>query len=168
MKLLKNLLNITYYFFNIVYAIMCVLLILLWFNLIPKLTTLLEQDFNLSYIFKISFIIEMISFILFLNILKVMRDVVTQFNLKKYFTLDNAVNITFIGKLIIITYILDEWILVYLLPFIDSFENFSIEMDFIEIFSIASYKLFVGLFLLGIGKAFELGLQQQQENELTI
>jgi len=147
---------------------MCVLLILLWFNLIPKLTTLLEQDFNLSYIFKISFIIEMISFILFLNILKVMRDVVTQFNLKKYFTLDNAVNITFIGKLIIITYILDEWILVYLLPFIDSFENFSIEMDFIEIFSIASYKLFVGLFLLGIGKAFELGLQQQQENELTI
>jgi len=97
-----------------------------------------------------------------------MRDVVTQFNLKKYFTIENSVNIRFIGKLIIITYIIDEWILTYLLPFIDSFENFNIEMNFIEILGIASYKLFIGLFLLGVGKAFELGLKQQQENELTI
>jgi len=168
MKLLKNLLNVTYYFFNVVYALACIVLILLWFDLIPKLTVLLEQDFNLSYIFKISFIIEMISFILFLNILKAMRDVVTQFNLKKYFTIENSVNKRFIGKLIIITYIIDEWILTYLLPFIDSFENFNIEMNFIEILGIASYKLFIGLFLLGVGKAFELGLKQQQENELTI
>ena len=41
-------------------------------------------------------------------------------------------------------------------------------MNFIEILGIASYKLFIGIFLLGIGKAFELGLKQQQENELTI
>ena len=168
MKLLKNLLTITYKIFYLVFILMFIFMLVIWFHLIPKLTTLLEQDFDLTPLFNISIVVEMISFALFIYCLKTMINVVSEFEVKKYFTLQNANNIHKIGKLIIITYILDEWIVAYLIPFIESFDNFHIEMNFIEILGIASYKLFIGIFLLGIGKAFELGLKQQQENELTI
>jgi|GEM_PF-2324403 len=175
MKLLKNLLEFTYYFFNIILIVIIFVILNIWFDWIPSLNNHLKQDYNSLYFFFISFAVEIISFILFIKIIKLMKETVSEFINKKYFILENAIRIKLIGKLFLVTYFLDEWILKYILPFVDSIEDFKIEFEFVEFFTIATYKFFIGLFLLGVGKAFKLGMIQKeenielkQENELTI
>ncbi len=170
MKLLKNLLSITSYFFNIIFLLMMVVLIVLWFNLIPDLTKVLQEDSNLTYTTQIYFFIELISSFVFLIMLNRMKLVAHNFSKKIYFSLDNAKYIKQIGWFFIFTYLLDNIISEYAFLLIENYQSFNWSEDFniVEILLLATYKLFTGIFLLGIGKAFELGLIQKQENELMI
>ena len=99
-----------------------------------------------------------------------MRALVGNFSKKDYFSLTNSKYIQQIGYLFIGIYIIENIICEYVILFINN--NYSIniltDINIAEVILMAFYKCMIGLLLLCIGKAFELGLQQKQENELTI
>ncbi|WP_158608868.1 DUF2975 domain-containing protein [Paenimyroides viscosum] len=112
--------------------------------------------------------LETIPVVIFLLILLRMKKVVTQFSLKNYFTLENAKNIRLIGWLVISIFLIQDLIIEYIFPFFNSISATVYQPEIVKLLEQMSFKLFLGIFLLGIGIAFELGLKQQQENELTI
>ena len=126
MKLLRILLNITYYIFIVSFIILIPFLFLIRFDGIPELT--------------------------------------------KYFSIENSKYIKYIGWLLIFIYIIEHILSEHLITILSS-TNFFIWLDnfnIIEFLLIMFFKLIIGMLLLSIGKAFELGLKQKQENELTI
>ena len=168
MKILKTLISFTYNFFIILTVLIFVVLAMIWTNTPEKLIALFNEDFDTTYVFTISFVVELFSYVLFFIILHRMKIVVSNFYNKNYFNLENSKYIKQIGWVIIITFLIDDILLPYIIPYIEGISGKEIFVNFVEILYLASSKLFIGLFLLGIGKAFELGLKQQQENELTI
>ncbi|SFN61534.1 Protein of unknown function [Paenimyroides ummariense] len=168
MKLLKSLISFTYNFFIVLTVLMFIVLAMIWTNTPEKLIALFNEDFDTTYVFTISFVVELFSYVLFFIILQRMKIVVSNFYNKNYFNLENSKYIKQIGWVIIITFLIDDILLPYIIPYIEGISGKEIFVNFVEILYLASSKLFIGLFLLGIGKAFELGLKQQQENELTI
>lgn len=168
MKLLKNLISFTYNFFIVLTVLMFIVLAMIWTNTPEKLIALFNEDFDTTYVFTISFVVELFIYVLFFIILHRMKIVVSNFYSKNYFNLENSKYIKQIGWVIIITFLIDDILLPYIIPYIEGISGKEIFVNFVEILYLASSKLFIGLFLLGIGKAFELGLKQQQENELTI
>lgn len=168
MKLLKNLLTITYYFFLLLSAFIVIILLFCLIQFPEKLSSFIYKDFDKIINFIIAISIEMSTYILFILILYKMKLIVSDFFKEKYFTLDNAINIMFIGKMMVVMFIVDEIIATFFTPLLRSEHKINIDFEFLEFLEIATFKLFIGLFLLGVGKAFELGLKQQQENELTI
>ncbi len=168
MKLLKSLISFTYNFFIVLTVLMFIVLAMIWTNTPEKLIALFNEDFDTTYVFTISFVVELLSYVLFFIILHRMKIVVSNFYNKNYFNLENSKYIKQIGWVIIITFLIDDILLPYIIPYIEGISGKEIFVNFVEILYLASSKLFIGLFLLGIGKAFELGLKQQQENELTI
>ena len=168
MKLLKKLISILFYFFLIL-CILAELLVIMLYTDTPKgLANEIFQGENVAYYFTFPFFLETIPMVLFLLILLRMRKVVTQFAQKKYFTLENAKNIRLIGWLVIVTFIIQDLIIEYFFPLFNDISAMEYEPNIVKLLEHISFKLFIGIFLLGIGKAFELGLKQQQENELTI
>lgn len=168
MKILKNLLTITYYFFLLLSAVLVIILLFCLTQFPEKLSSFIYKDFDKIINFTIAISIEMSTYILFILILYKMKLIVSDFFKEKYFTIDNAINIKFIGKMMIVMFIVDEIIGTFFTPLLRSEHKINIDFEFLEFLEIATFKLFIGLFLLGVGKAFELGLKQQQENELTI
>lgn len=168
MKLLKALISFTYNFFIVLTVLIFVVLAMIWTNTPEKLIALFNEDFDTSYVFTISFVFELFSYGLFFIILHRMKIVVSNFYNKIYFNLENSRYIKQIGWVIIITFLIDDILLPYILPYIEGISGKEVFVNFVEILYLATCKLFIGLFLLGIGKAFELGLKQKQENELTI
>ena len=168
MKLLKNLISFTYNFFIILTVLMFAVLAMIWTNTPEKLIALFNEDFDTTYVFTISFVFELFSYVLFFIILHRMKIVVSNFYNKNYFNLENSKYIKQIGWIIIITFLIDDILLPYILPYIEGISGKEVYVNFVEILYLATCKLFIGLFLLGVGKAFELGLKQKQGNELTI
>lgn len=168
MKLLKNLLTITFYFFLFLSAFIVIMLLFFLIQFPEKLSSFVYKDFDKIINFIIAISIEMSTYILFILILYKMKLIASDFFKEKYFTIDNALNIMSIGKMMIVMFIIDEIIGTFFTPLLRSENKINIDFEFFEFLKIATFKLFIGLFLFGIGKAFELGLKQQQENELTI
>ncbi len=168
MKLLKILISSTYYFFLIMWIFAELMVIIMWTDTPKDLANALKLDDDVSYYFTFPFLLETIPVVIFLLILLRMKKVVTQFSLKNYFTLENAKNIRLIGWLVISIFLIQDLIIEYIFPFFNSISATVYEPEIVKLLEQMSFKLFLGIFLLGIGKAFELGLKQQQENELTI
>ena len=170
MRTLKNLLSVTYYFIIVTIVLMLLILIPLWFNLIPIFTKAIKEDFDLEYIFKFSFFIELLSVPIFLVMVKKMKLISINFSNKIYFSIENSIYLKQIGYCFIALYFIENILCQYFFPLVNDYNNFNWFEDFNPFDLILStfYKLIIGIFLLGIGKAFELGLKQQQENELTI
>src|SRR5690554_6058212 len=145
MNILRILLAITYYFFIFFFSVFLVFLGFILFDIFPIFTNAIRTDFgeDFNYLFSIEFYIALIALPLYLIMLKKMRALVLNFSKKEYFSLENSKYIKQIGCIFISIYV-------------------------IELILVAYYKCIIGLLLLSIGKAFELGLKQQQENELTI
>ncbi|WKW47513.1 DUF2975 domain-containing protein [Myroides sp. JBRI-B21084] len=139
-----------------------------WTNTPKELANELNQEENVAYFSTFPFFLEIITMVLFFLILLRMKKVVTQFTLKNYFTLENAKNIRLIGWLVISIFIIQDFIVEYCFPLFNSISAMEYDPNIVKLLEHTSFKLFLGIFLLGIGKAFELGLKQQQENELTI
>ncbi len=99
-----------------------------------------------------------------------MRTLVFNFIKKEYFSLENSKYIKQIGYIFISIYIIEHILCEYLLLFINNNGSINLlaDINLIDVFLAAFYKCMIGLLLLSIGKAFELGLKQKQENELTI
>nr|WP_298006031.1 DUF2975 domain-containing protein [uncultured Flavobacterium sp.] len=140
----------------------------MWTDTPKDLANALKLDDDVSYYFTFPFLLETIPVVIFLLILLRMKKVVTQFSLKNYFTLENAKNIRLIGWLVISIFLIQDLIIEYIFPFFNSISATVYEPEIVKLLEQMSFKLFLGIFLLGIGKAFELGLKQQQENELTV
>ncbi len=168
MKLLKILISSTYYFFLIMWIFTELMVIIMWTDTPKDLANALKLDDDVSYYFTFPFLLETIPVVIFLLILLRMKKVVTQFSLKNYFTLENAKNIRLIGWLVISIFLIQDLIIEYIFPFFNSISATVYEPEIVKLLEQMSFKLFLGIFLLGIGKAFELGLKQQQENELTV
>ena len=168
MKLLKNLISIIYYLFLITWILVEIMVITIWTDTPNDLANTFKLGDDVSYYFTFPFLLETIPVIIFLLILLRMKKVVTQFSLKKYFTQENAKNIRLIGWLVILIFLIQDLIIEYIFPFFNSISATVYEPNIVKLLEQMSFKLFIGIFLLGIGKAFELGLKQQQENELTI
>ena len=168
MKLLKILISSTYYFFLILWIFAELMVIIMWTDTPKDLANSLKLGDDVSYYFTFPFLLETIPVVIFLLILLRMKKVVTQFSLKNYFTLENAKNIRLIGWLVILIFLIQDLIIEYIFPFFNSISATVYEPEIVKLLEQMSFKLFLGIFLLGIGKAFELGLKQQQENELTI
>ena len=168
MKLLKILISSTYYFFLIMWIFTELMVIIMWTDTPKDLANALKLDDDVSYYFTFPFLLETIPVVIFLLILLRMKKVVTQFSLKNYFTLENAKNIRLIGWLVISIFLIQDLIIEYIFPFFNSISATVYEPEIVKLLEQISFKLFLGIFLLGIGKAFELGLKQQQENELTV
>lgn len=168
MKLLKILISSTYYFFLIMWIFAELMVIIMWTDTPKDLANALKLDDDVSYYFTFPFLLETIPVVIFLLILLRMKKVVTQFSLKNYFTLENAKNIRLIGWLVISIFLIQDLIIEYIFPFFNSISATVYEPEIVKLLEQMSFKLFLGIFLLGIGKAFELGLKQKQENELTI
>ena len=171
MKLLLILLNITYYIFFVSFIILIPFLFLIRFDIIPELTKDFSDDQEmLTYIKSTSFVIEMVAVPLYLIMIYKIKALVSNFSKKEYFSIENSKYIKFIGWLLIFIYIIEHILSEHLLILLSSttffifFGNFNI----IEFLLMMFFKLIIGMLLLSIGKAFELGLKQQQENELTI
>ena len=172
MKLLKILLSANYYFFIIFFSLFFVFLCFLWFDIFPIFTNAIKTDFgeDFNYMFSIEFYFAIIAVPLYLIMLKKMRTLVNNFTKREYFSLTNSKYIKQIGYLFISIYIIEQVICEYILLFINN--NYTInlltDINIIDVFLATFYKCMIGLLLLCIGKAFELGLQQKQDNELTI
>ena len=171
MKLLLILLNITYYIFFVSFIILIPFLFLIRFDIIPELTKDFSDDQEmLTYIKSTSFIIEMVAVPLYLIMIYKIKALVSNFSKKEYFSIENSKYIKYIGWLLIFIYIIEHILSEHLLILLSSttffiwLGNFNI----IEFLLMMFFKLIIGMLLLSIGKAFELGLKQQQENELTI
>lgn len=168
MKLLKNLISVIIYFFAIIFVLAELLFIMLWTDTPKGFANDLFQGENIEYFYTFPFFLENITLLFFFLILLRMKKVASQFALKKYFTLENAKNIRFIGWLVISTFIIQDLIIESIFPLFHTISATEYEPNIVKLVIHMTYKLFIGIFLLGIGKAFELGLKQQQENELTI
>jgi len=172
MNLLKILLSITYYFIFFSCGLLLLLSIFIWFNFFPSFTEVLKDVFeeDYDYFFSIEYYIGLIAIPMYLIMIKKMRALVSNFSQKDYFSLINSKYIKEIGYLFIAIYTIENIICEYVILFINN--NYSIniltDINIVEVFLIAFYKCMIGLLLLCIGKAFELGLKQKQENELTI
>lgn len=171
MKLLLILLNITYYIFFVSFIILIPLLFLIRFDVIPELTKDFSDDQEmLTYIKSSSFLIEMVAVPLYLLMIYKMKALVSNFSKKEYFSIENSKYIKYIGWLLIFIYIIEHILSEHLLILFSS-TNFFMwlgNFNIIEFLLMMFFKLIIGMLLLSIGKAFELGLKQQQENELTI
>lgn len=172
MNILKILLSVTYYFFISFFSIFLVFLCFIWFDIFPIFTNAIRTDFgeDFNYLFSIEFYIALIALPLYLIMLKKMRALVFNFIEKEYFSIENSKYIKQIGYLFISIYIVEHILSEYLILLINNSGSINIftDINLIEVFLAAFYKCMIGLLLLSIGKAFELGLKQQQENELTI
>ena len=172
MKLLKILLSITYYFIFFTSGILLLLSLFIWFNFFPSFTEVIKNAFeeDYDYFFSIEYYIALTAIPMYLMMIKKMRALVGNFSKKDYFSLTNSKYIQQIGYLFIGIYIIENIICEYVILFINN--NYSIniltDINIAEVILMAFYKCMIGLLLLCIGKAFELGLQQKQENELTI
>lgn len=171
MRLLLILLNITYYIFIISFIVIIPFLFLIRFDVIPELNKDFSDDQEmLKYIKSTSFLIEMVAVPLYLLMIYKMRALVSNFYKKEYFSIENSKYIKYIGWLLIFIYIIEHILSEHLITILSS-TNFFIWLDnfnIIEFLLIMFFKLIIGMLLLSIGKAFELGLKQKQENELTI
>lgn len=172
MKLLRILLSANYYFYMIFFSLFFVFTCFLWFDFFPIFTNAIRTDFgkDFDYFFSAEFYIAIPAVPLYLIMLKQMRKLVFNFTKKEYFSLENSKYIKQIGYIFISIYIIEHILSEYLLIFIKNNGSINLltDVNMIEVFLAAFYKCMIGLLLLSIGKAFELGLQQQQENELTI
>lgn len=172
MNILKILLSVTYYFFISFFSVFLVFLCFIWFDIFPIFTNAIRTDFgeDFNYFFSIEFYIALIALPLYLIMLNKMRVLVLNFSKKEYFSIENSKYIKQIGYLFISIYIIEHILSEYLILFINNNGSINIftDINLIEVFLAAFYKCMIGLLLLSIGKAFELGLKQQQENELTI
>lgn len=172
MKLLRILLSANYYFYIFFFSLFFVFTCFLWFDFFPIFTNAIKTDFgkDFDYFFSTEFYIGMTAVPLYLIMLKKMRTLVFNFTKKEYFSLENSKYIKQIGYIFISIYIIEHILCEYLLILIrnNGSINLLADVNMIEFFLAAFYKCMIGLLLLSIGKAFELGLKQQQENELTI
>jgi len=168
MKLLKTLITIVFYLFLISWVFTELLVIAIWTDTPKNIVNELNIGNEIAYYYTFQFFLETIPMLLFLLILLQMKKVVNQFALKNYFTLENAKNIRLIGWLVITIFFIQDLVVEYFYPLFDSVSSIVYEPNIAKLFEQMSFKLFLGIFLLGIGKAFELGLKQKQENELTI
>jgi len=172
MNLLRILLSVTYYFFIFIFSIFLVFICFIWFNIFPIFTNAIREDFGETFddFFLIEFYIGLIALPLFLIMIKKMRSLVYNFTKKEYFSLENSRYIKQIGYLFISIYIIEHILCEYLILFINKNGSINLlaDINLIDVFLATYYKCIIGLLLLSIGKAFELGLKQQQENELTI
>jgi len=169
MKTLKNLLYVTYIFFILFPFILGSLIILVWINM-PEEINVIYKDFPNTRSILIA-LLQIVSYVTFIIILKYMIRVVTDFINQQYFSTINLKLISRIGYCLILIFVLSD----ILIPCLKATHKLVINLDVIDILTSATYKLYFGLFLIGIGKAFKLGLQQKeenielkQENELTI
>lgn len=168
MKLLKNLLSGTYYFFILLSIFTIIMIPTIWIIKPEKLKEFVYSEFDHILYFIPAITIEMSTFVLFIIVLYKMRKIVTSFCDKEYFTIKIAKDIKLIGNLMIIMFIVDEIISTFLTPLLRLNDKKYVEFQIYDFLELATFKLFIGLFLLGIGKAFELGLKQHKENQLTI
>lgn len=172
MNILRILLAITYYFFIFFFSVFLVFLGFILFDIFPIFTNAIRTDFgeDFDYLFSIEFYIALIALPLYLIMLKKMRALVLNFSKKEYFSLENSKYTKQIGCIFISIYVIEHILSEYLILFIKNNGSINIftDINLIEVFLVAYYKCIIGLLLLSIGKAFELGLKQQQENELTI
>lgn len=168
MKLLKTLISIIYYIFLILWIFAEILVIIIWTDTPKDVANDLRLGDDVAYYSTFPFLLETIPLLLFFLILLRMKKIVTQFSLKNYFTLENAKNIRLIGWFIISIFLIQDLIIEYIFPLFSTVSATVYEPEIVRLLEQMSFKLFLGIFLLGIGKAFELGLKQQQENELTI
>jgi len=144
------------------------MVIMIWTDTPKNLAEDLKLENDVVYYSTFQFFLENLTMILFFLILLRMKKVASQFALKKYFTSENAKNIRLIGWLSISIFIIQDLIIEYIFPLTNSISAIVYEPNIVQLLVQMSFKVFFGIFLLGIGKAFELGLKQQQENELTI
>ena len=172
MKLLRFLLSANYYFYILFFSFFLIFLCFIWFDIFPVFTNVIRIDFGeeFDYLFSAEFYIGMTAVPLYLIMLNKMRTLVFNFTKKEYFSLENSKYIKHIGYIFISIYIIEHVLSEYLLIFIrnNGSINLLVDVNMIEVFLVAFYKCMIGLLLLSIGKAFELGLKQKQENELTI
>ncbi len=142
MKLLKSLISFTYNFFIVLTVLMFIVLAMIWTNTPEKLIALFNEDFDTTYVFTISFVVELLSYVLFFIILHRMKIVVSNFYNKNYFNLENSKYIKQIGWVIIITFLIDDILLPYIIPYIEGISGKEIFVNFVEILYLASSKLF--------------------------
>lgn len=168
MKLLKILINIIFYVFLISWIFSELLVIAIWTDTPKNIVNDLNIGNDVAYYYSFPFFLETIPLILFLLILIRMKKVADQFAHKNYFTLENAKNIRLIGWFAIAIFVIQDLIIQYLFPLFNASSAIFYEPNVVRLLEQMSFKLILGIFILGIGKAFELGLKQKQENELTI
>jgi hypothetical protein len=166
MKTLKNLLRITYILFILFPFALGSIIALIWINIPQEFNDLdnsIYKDFpNVRSI--LIAVLQIISYLTFIVILKYMIMITDAFINQKYFTTINSKLISRIGYCLILIFIISD----ILIPSCKSIHKLAIKLDILDILTSATYKFYFGLFLIGIGQAFKLGVQQKEENELTI